>query len=383
MLLVVLSALWFHAAAQITITAATFPAVGDTFRYALDLAPEGSGFITPSGGSQFWDFSDLQFEQTFETIYQAPSGGTSTGEFPGADLLIKTPGGESYFNVTNNKVELLGYSGGDPANFGVNVLARFAPPIIERRSPLKFFDINQQTSDLSLPFSTDALPDSLIANIPGINFIDSIRIRINFQRLEVVDGWGQIKIPGMTGFTDALREKRTEYTTTNIDIHNTFLGWLPLPTGGGGGGGGGGIGNFLGTDTTVSYRYYSNLHKEDLAVVTLNNAQDSVETVRFKNIDMLTSAPDFDAPGSASVQAFPNPAIQWVRFECSNLPADEYTLKIFNIVGKVVWKETHYIAGKRSIKVDLEDFNKGTYLYSLVNQKGTIIGTKRLVVVKP
>lgn len=377
MLLAVFSALCVHASAQITVTAATFPAVGDTFRYALDLNVEGDGYITPPGGSQVWNFTDLNREQTLETVYRDPKTGDQSANFPGAELLVVNAGGESYYNVTNNRVELLGYSGGDPANLGVNVLANFGPPIIERRSPMMFFDINQQTSDLTLPFSTDALPDSLLTNIPGAQFIDSIRVRINFQRLEVVDGWGTLQIPGMLMPEPVLREKRTEYTTTNLDVHS-FLGWIPVPAGSGGG-----LLNFLGTDTTVSYRYYSNVHKEELAVVTLNNEQSAPERVRFKNIGNLTSLPEEDAPGAAGVQAFPNPAIQWVRFDCTNLPADEYTLKIFNIVGKVVWKNTYTISGNRSIRVDLDDFKKGTYLYSLVDQNGVIIGTKRLVVVKP
>ncbi len=311
-------------------------------------------------------------------MYQAASAGANQASFPGADLMIATATGESYFNVTNNKVELLGYSGGDPANLGVNVLAKFSPPIIERRSPVNFFDINQQTSDLSIPFSTDALPDSLLANIPGGNLIDSIRVRINFQRLEVADAWGNLRIPNQPMPVPVLRQKRTEYTTTALDVHS-FLGWIPLS----GIPGGGGLGNFLGTDTTVTYRYASNTDKEELAVVTVSNDGLTIESVRFKNVDMVTPAPELEAPGSASVQAFPNPAIQWVRFDCTNLPEDEYTLKIFNIVGKIVWKNSYTIAGNRSIRIDLEDFKKGTYLYSLVNHAGTIIGTKRLVVVKP
>lgn len=379
MLLAVLSALCFHATAQITITAATFPVVGDTFYFAIDTAPSGSDFITPPGSGQNWDFTSLNFTQTFETVYQAAGAGNHAADFPGAELMVSNATGESYYNVTNNKVELLGYAGGDPANLGVNVLAKFGPPIIERRSPVNFFDINQQTSDLTLPFSTDALPDSLLANIPGASLIDSIRVRINFQRLDVVDAWGNLRIPHQPMPVPVLREKRTEYTTTALDVHS-FLGWIPLS---GIGGGGGGLGDFLGTDTTITYRYRSNTDKEELAVVTLSNDQSSVESVRFKNIDMITPAPEIEAPGAAGVQAFPNPAIQWVRFDCTNLPDDEYTLKIFNIVGKVVWKNSYSISGNRSIRIDLEDFKKGTYLYSLVNQAGTIIGTKRLVVVKP
>lgn len=379
MLLAVFSTLWIQAAAQITITAVTFPAVGDTFHYALDLSPANAGFVTPPGGGQLWDFSNLQYDQTFQTVYLAPNTGAHSSGFPGADLLINGATGESYYNVTNNKVELLGYAGGDPANLGVNVLAKFSPPIIDRQSPLNFFDIAQQTTDLSLPFALSSLPDSLVANIPGANLIDSIRIRINFQRLDVVDAWGDLKIPGLAMPAPVLRQKRTEYTTTALDVHS-FIGWVPLS---GLPGGGGLLGGFLGTDTTVTYRYLSDTYKTEMAVVTLNNSLDTVQSVRFNNIQNITPAPEVDAPGAASVQAFPNPAIQWVRFDCNNLPADEYTLKIFNIVGKVVWKETFQVAGKRSITVDLEDFKKGTYLYSLSDQKGAIIGTKRLVVVKP
>jgi hypothetical protein len=55
---------------------------------------------------------------------------------------------------------------------------------------------------------------------------------------------------------------------------------------------------------------------------------------------------------------FPNPAVDWVRFDCSNLPQEEYTLKIYNIIGKVVWKETYQLSGNRSIRIDLDDFKK-------------------------
>ena len=389
MLLAVFSALCFHATAQITITAATFPAAGDTFRYAFDLTPPaGTDFLTPPGGNQVWDFSNLGFEETSETVYQNASKGANFASFPGAELVVVTNTGETYFNVANNKVELMGYSGSDPANFGANVLARFNPAIIERLSPLNFFDINPQTSDLTVPLSTEDLPDSLFAGIPGADLVDSIRVRVTFQRRGVMDGWGTLKIPNLAAAVQVLREKRVEYTTTAMDAHIAlpapFGGWFDLASLlGGGGGGGGTLGNFLGTDTTTTYRYLSNVDKEELAVVTLGDDQSTVETVRFKNVDAVTASPEEDAPGAAGVQAFPNPAVQWVRFDCTNLPSDQYTLKIFNIVGKVVWKDNFTIAGNRSIRVELDDFKKGTYLYSLLDSKGNTIGTKRLVVLKP
>jgi len=117
-------------------------------------------------------------------------------------------------------------------------------------------------------------------------------------------------------------------------------------------------------------------------VATMNNDLSQVQSVEFKDNAIVA---DFEAyaPGAANIQAFPNPAVERVRFDCTNLPSEEYTLKIFNIIGKVVWKQNYMISGNRSMTLELEDFRKGTYLYSLVDSKGNIVGTKRLVVLKP
>jgi hypothetical protein len=375
MLLAVFSALCFGASAQITITNAVFPTVGDTLHFVTDTSFNISiNPATPPGGNQTWDFSSLAPLQHSEVIYKNPNTGTFSSSFPGADLLVLTQTGETYYNKTNTKVEVMGYAGGDPANFGIQVLAKFAPAVIAQRSPMNFFDINTQTSNLNIPFSAAAIPDSLLG---GIN-IDSLRVRIKTDRIEAVDGWGNCSIPG--GTYPVLRQKRTEYTTTNLDVKVPFLGWIDLssliP-------GGGQFGNFLGTDTTVTYRFLSGTEKEEIAVATMSNDISSVISVRFKD-NMVTAVEDGEeAPGSAAIQAFPNPAIEWVRFDCKNLPSDWYTLKIFNIVGKVVWVNGYELAGNKSIRIELQNFKKGTYLYSLMDSKGSIVGTKRLVVVKP
>jgi len=115
----------------------------------------------------------------------------------------------------------------------------------------------------------------------------------------------------------------------------------------------------------------------------MSNDLSSVESMRFKNVAATVGVDPADAPGAAAIRAYPNPATEWVRFECTNLPQEQYTLKIYNIIGKLVWKESYALSGNKSIKLDLDDFKKGTYLYSLVDEKGNVIGTKRLVVVKP
>jgi len=375
MLLAVFSALCINATAQITVTNATFPAAGDSLRSSIDFNPNvSSSPASPPGGNQTWDFNGLQEEQGSLLTYAVASSGNYDMDFPGSDIVSVGLDGETYFNVTNTAFQVMGYAGADPTGFGLDVTARFQPAFDERRAPLNFFDVTQQQTNLSLPFSTDLLPDSLLGGLGAL--IDSIRVSINTQRLEVVDGWGVCKIPG--GEYDVLRQKRTEYTTTNLDVL-TFFGWVDIGTFVPGGGG---FGNFLGTDTTVTYRFLSGTEKVEIAVATMTNDISAVERIRYKN-NMMVSAPEVDAPGTASIQAFPNPAIEWVRFDCANLPSDDYTLKIFNIVGKVVWREDYQLSGNKSITLNLSEFKKGTYLYSLTDGKGNNIGTKRLVVLKP
>lgn len=381
MLLVALSALCLSASAQITITNGTFPSAGDTLRYAIDDAPQGIDVVPTAGVTNFtWDFTGLKPAQFSETTFKNASTGINVAKFPGADLVVVGQTGENYFNKTATNFESMGYAGADPAGLGLQVLAKYSPVLLERKAPLNFFDVQgPQTTNLTLPFSAKQLPDSLFQGLPVKP--DSIRIRFKTDRFSIVDGWGNCKIPG--GSYPVLRQKRTEYSETALDVKFPFIGWVDIATLIGGGGGGGGFGGFLGKDTTISYRFLSGTEKTEIAIATMSNDLSEVQTVRYKNNQTTTAAPDLEAPGGANIQAFPNPAVEWVRFDCTNLQPGDYTLKIFNVIGKTVWRESYSISGSRSIRIDLDSFKKGTYLYSLVDSKGNIIGTKRLVVLKP
>lgn len=379
MLLAIFSALFFEATAQITVTNATFPSAGDTLEYAVDTDPSGltSTIATPPGGNQTWNLLDLQANQMTEVIYLPASAGVHAMSYPGADMVVIGPNTETYYDHNSTQFKALGYAGATPVTLGVQVLAKYNPSLVERKSPLNFFDIISQSTNLTLPFAIPAaLLDSLGLNLP-VN-PDSLRARVDINRLEVVDGWGKCQIPG--GIYDVLRVKRTEYRTTGLEVRAPFIGWVNIQPFLGANSGA--LANFFQTDTTVTFRFYNNLEKEEIAVATMNNDLSEVTEVQFKN-NAVTASHDLDSPGAASIQAYPNPAVEWVRFNCANLPQDDYTLKIFNIIGKVVWKENYKLTGSKSIRIDLDDFKKGTYLYSLTDSQGNIIGTKRLVILKP
>jgi len=363
--------------AQITVTNAMFPQAGDTLYTAIDNMPTGIS-ITPSGGPQSWNFAGLQAPFTRQNIVRAASTGSAAGYFPSADVLLSLGNtGEGYFNVTSTRFELVGFSGTDPIGQGVQVQARYNPAEVYRRAPMNAFDVNQNQSALLVAFSAEDLPSAILDLLPITP--DSLRIRLNSNRVDVVDAWGTLTIPG--GIYDVLREKRTQYRDVRLDVKVGFFPWqditeivIQLA-------GIEGIAE-LGKDTIVTYNFFSNEAKEPIAIVTMNDAGTAPETVEYKAKEIVSNVQNTSGlkPG---VYAFPNPAIVSVRFEFSNLPKGEYTLRIFNVLGEEVMKKRYYVNGSRIEKVDISQLRKGAYLYSLVNDRGKTLVTKRLVVVRP
>jgi Secretion system C-terminal sorting domain len=358
--------------AQITVNNTTFPAAGDTLRYAMDIAPAQSlvSNITAPGGNQTWDLTAVKPGPTTETIYKNASTGSKAASFSGAELVTISGTNETYYNVSATRFENMGYAGIDQFGLNLNIIFKLQPTVPERYSPMNFFDINQSTSSALLPFAINDLPDAIKSNIPGANLADSFRIRFTTQRLNVVDGWGTVKLPGVQ--YNVLREKRTEYRQSAIDVH-TFLGWIPVPSGTPI------LSNLIYVDTTVTHLFYSNSTKEIVAQLNLNNEQSGLTSIRIKASPRTTPTHDLDK-WNISINAYPNPAKDIVWFDFKNIPSEEYALEIFDITGKMVWREKSVINGSGSQQISLAAFKKGIYLYSLISKTGQIVGTKRLVV---
>jgi len=375
-LLFIFSFLSIHLTGQITVTSASFPAVGDTLQTAIDGAPEGIE-ITASGGNQIWDFSSLQ-GVTAEAVIRPASEGANADLFPNANLLfpigVDGMGGESYAATNTSVYQLIGYVGPDPANLGINVRVPFSPPIVERRSPMNFFDINNTDYSILVAFPTDSLPGEITNELPIVP--DSVRLRLAATRTDVVDGWGTLTIPG--GTYEVLREKRTEIRETIVEARvgiGPFATWVDVTEFLGGG--------FLGPDTLTTYVFVNDQEKEHIAEISVTN--DEAETplaVTYKSNDVITNV-RYVNTGRADIFAYPNPAINNVRINFLNLTPGNYTFRIFNILGKEVVNKKYQINGDRTVGIDIDTLQKGTYLYNLTDAKGKILKTKRLMVIRP
>ena len=356
--------------AQITIDDSVFYAPGDTVMTAVDNLPTGINNGN-AGADQVWDFSSLQAPFTNQQIIRPAEEGVEMESFPTADIVVDLAGGESYFASESDAYLFLGYTGSDPAGLGLEIVASVEPASVIRRAPMNFLDINTDDYNINLPFSADLLPAEIFEAFPITP--DSIRIRIESSRTDVVDAWGTMTIPG--GEFEVLREKRIEYRDTRMDVKISVFPWqditelVPFP-------------EFFGTDTITTYNYFSNTAKEPIAVVTVSPDESSIEQVEYKSLETTTATTNLPTRVS-DIIAYPNPAIDSARFAFSNVKAGEYALKIYNILGVVVWEEKYQVMGSKTVLVDLSKLRKGTYLYSIQDDEGKTLVTKRLIIIRP
>ena len=361
--------------AQTTITNAVFPLVGDTLSYSVDENPSQIS-IGMQGGDQQWDFSSLQSAFGFQQIMKDEMDGVGSIFFPGASLFYNlTDSVETYLSVSNDKIELLGVFGQDPIGLGLNLNSIFDPPIVDRRAPMNFFDVNTMDASLLLAISADDLPDTIVNALPIRP--DSLRIRIAIDRLDVVDAWGNLSLPGEN--FEVLREKRVETRETRLDAKVGFLGWqdvtdiaiqfLGIPA--------------IGIDTSISYHYFSNDSKETVAICFMNNSEDVIQRVQFKSREIVTGIDDFEIIGS-TLKVYPNPANKSINIDVTELDLGDFKLRIFNSIGEKVFEDPAATRkNNQIIEVDVSKFSTGTYFIHLTDPISKKFVKRKLMVTHP
>ncbi|MFN0016074.1 MAG: hypothetical protein ACKVU2_16145 [Saprospiraceae bacterium] len=247
-----------HLSAQITVTSSTFPTTGDVLRYVRAANPNiAVALFTPPGGNQFWDLSALTPASTFEVSYRPASEGGFQDAFPAATMVVSSGTSEYYYTSSGTKFELLGHVDNTIGGLPIVAIYRNQPIVAERRAPLNVFDIFQQTSNNTLQWSYGEIPaGALILPLTP----DSVRLRINRQILDVVDGYGTLRLPGALPQSEfpVLRLKKTTYITQNIDI-KVQLGWIDVSQAAPGSGSL--WSSLLGTDTITTHHYLNCLFR--------------------------------------------------------------------------------------------------------------------------
>lgn len=76
---------------------------------------------------------------------------------------------------------------------------------------------------------------------------------------------------------------------------------------------------------------------------------------------------------------FPNPATSFINFDFVSSYDKGYNLQIYNFMGKKVYDINN---APSQIRVSLQDFYRGIYIYQLRNKNGQIIDSGKFQVLK-
>lgn len=355
--------------AQITITNAVFPVVGDTLHYIFGNQPGAINQVfTPPGGGQQWNLSNLQPTQTWNQIMQNPATGSAQASFPGANILYNPLNSASqvYLQVTGTQVLDMGYFGLDELGLGLNLLFDNRPDLEESWAPVNFFDIHQSTANVLSAFDAPIAPPILLNLVPTA---DSFRIRVTYQRISAVDAFGTMTIPG--GTFDVLRKKRTEYKSMAVDVKVAPLGWIDIST----------IGGQqilpLGTDTITTFHFLNDVSREAIAICTLNTAQNVVTGVQYKAMNTTaTFAPTLNG----ALFTYPNPVHNTLYVHFTNDAGATFQIRLINAQGHPVLEQTveAVTATENGISIPLVHLAPGIYALML-QRNGVTVGRARVV----
>jgi len=356
--------------AQPIIDNSILPSPGDTIILANDNLPEGV-VIFPTRGKQEWDFMNLQSAFFKKTVVRKTNKKEQKNWLPGADIFIEDlKGVKNYYHLHKEELLLVGATGVDPYGVGVELQTTYQPNISVLKTPIEYGDIQNTSSQFSGVLAATDIPLSLLYSLPILP--DSIRFVSSVETSQEIDAWGHLVLPDNS--FEVLRLRRIMAIKTRLEVKVGLFPWRDItddifvPF-------------FQKDKVLLSYHFYSNEARMPVVVAAMKD-----DGITVDNMEYIVSDPSsiiHNPGGDPDIYAYPNPAIDEVRFAFSNLFPDKYKLKIIDILGRPIMEGDYQLSGFHTIKWDVSKLRKGTYLYTLSNKDGTVIGTRRLMVIRP
>ena len=380
--------------AQITVTNTTFPQVGDNIKISIVNSTDFPIVaITPAGGGQTWDFTSIGVGTPADFTVGDATTGAAAAIYPSADIIIPEFGGvagDGYVKVNTNELVTVGVIG-SLAGFVSNFPIRYDPVQVEIQTPLMATSTFTSTYgfveeiDPHDPPGTaiDTLVTNLEGQLGGLAQVDSLRVTFTAVRQSVVDAWGTIILP--KGSFDVLRLK--SFDITNTQVHAKVTAWgisnpawqTPAQLGFD-------ISNFpfIGQDTVISYDYWNDMEKMPILSATTAPDGTTIEYAAYFSDEPVTPISTNPIRANANnIKTYPNPAYDKLNIEMKNFETGNYTMKMYDIIGKEIWRKTYAVSGEKTIKLDVSKLRKGNYFYTIFDENGNRITTRRVMIIKP
>lgn len=342
-----------------------FMEAGDTLYKSVDLLPQEI-LTSPNTQTGFWDFSSLLAPYVHE-VYVRPVSASLASSLQADLVMMDADGTERFAAVGEAGMSLAAFRA--PLDGKHLYMGVCRPAMPWRSSAPALGDLETYRG-----VCTFSIPPSRLEDL-GLGdewSTDSVRLSVSYSVTTEMDAFGAMFIP--MGQHVVIREKKLVETVIMLEREQEgrwttldYNGELELP---------------MELQNGTIYTFWSS-NLPDPVAVAHSDQNGQLRSVVYRTHPFegpLVS----NFPKVPDVFVYPNPSFGEVRFDFLNLPAGNYTLEIYNILGvKQRSVGPTFIDGNRTIAMDLSDLKKGTYVYRLVDDNNNAIRSKRLVIITP
>jgi len=340
-----------NSSAQITVTSADMPAIGNKFVNDHDTVKTSTSKISvpTMGASMSWNYNFLPTTYQDTDSFVNPSSTPYASSFPSANLADSTYGnaGYNYWNGTGSSFSIEG----TVQNIaGATAIIPFSPAVLELNLPAHFGDIGGGTTMAT------------IAPI-AITYIiyDSAKGVIHVTYTDTIAGWGTLTTPLWAGQTyNTLCQKHYEYDIDSLWVHNSGTHtWA-----------------FFQRQVTkmYQYRWYANGIGNLVGNMTVDSTNKKVQSMQWY-AGLPNSINELSKQNNTLV--YPNPCTNQVTFRYTQQNAA--TIFVFDITGREI---TNAEMKNGAAVINASAYSAGMYLYHIADNSGNVIGNGKFTVVQ-
>ena len=297
--------------AQITLTANSFPAIGQMFMDHIDTLPS-SVTTGPAGANQTWDFSALnsQFVDTSELV--DPATTSSGAAFPTADVAGLQGGNYVYVVNTATESDFIGVSG--YFNGAGPFILHYNHPNIIAKTGVTY------NSSYNFYYDWDLWATGAAFGQP---LADSIHIHNDTYVTKTVDGWGTVTTP--LGSYACLRIKEVDSS------HLVGDALVPLA-------GGWQYGVVDQNRISTTYSFMNDLSIEPIVELDMDSSQNNVAQTHYTS-QWADGINNISKPALFTVYPNPNSGNEF-HILVGGLKTGNYELNLFDVSGNLIATRT-------------------------------------------
>ncbi len=349
-----------------------FPPVGDTMYFLADRMPDNVSMNDHNRHSR-WDISMAKAPYLRPVVPMDPKHAESGAYFPEADYALKMEDRTIHFYKKEGKeLYLLGQYGFHIFQQFIPVIVRFDYPFIVNYPSAQYGQKWEYNTQATVEFPVSELKPVFASRLPVR--ADSIRIVMNIDRLTTRDAEGELKYQIISD--DVIRHFTIEQYEYQVLLRVGNKPWQDFSQYVD-------ASDLFGPLVQYRYDFLNEDHGIPVASIWVNRENHKPTRLKYWVRSYLDRFRRLDKMSDPDIYAFPNPAIGYVNIELNNLKPGEYKVALYNFLAQEVYQRPVKVESDETIRIDITDFDKGPYLYALIDQYGRRIVTKRLTIMKP